>query len=399
MPHSLTIKFFNATVLLLLLQGCVTTTPTIKSKEGVKTTFSDFVNGEVVLPQGSPNSLLVLRTPFRLMKDAKYIASVLYILEMMPENNLVYHTLGYNAEQLGLFESALIYYEKSKESSWSNTFCGWGQKSSFPYYCADFDPQSSIERIKVKLKTNNDSETLSLLSDTSYQNQVKIANYEIEHDKRIFADRRAGLNVSKSYRSTANGNEFEISELFEALVKLAFVVAAVDAILPDSNDSLSTRAMKAGVLCGLSGSKNCGKNNVMSAVPTLQTRTITQPTQVKSITSASAGFSIPQVASTSNANSYSITTPLTAVTPNFKAQQPLRQGKCECSCVNGTVQALCSSTIDIRPICPEKLCPVVIKTVKPLHTPSLPPVGTKSCDLQQVYNEDKRQYEWQEICT
>lgn len=47
---------------------------------------------------------------------------------------------------------------------------------------------------------------------------------------------------------------------------------------------------------------------------------------------------------------------------------------CSCECVNGQMQALCDSAID------------------------LPPIGTSQCWQEQVYNPMLNDYEWQEIC-
>ena len=71
---------------------------------------------------------------------------------------------------------------------------------------------------------------------------------------------------------------------------------------------------------------------------------------------------------------------------------------CVCSCVNGENIALCSSTLDIEPICPPKICPIVPPSIRPIETPSIPPIGTTSCRNEQVYNQYTRRYEWQRVC-
>jgi len=71
---------------------------------------------------------------------------------------------------------------------------------------------------------------------------------------------------------------------------------------------------------------------------------------------------------------------------------------CECVCLNGEVQAICDSTLDIRPICPPRICPIVTPSIPPIDTPRIPPIGTKECKNEQVYNEQSRRYEWQRIC-
>jgi len=72
--------------------------------------------------------------------------------------------------------------------------------------------------------------------------------------------------------------------------------------------------------------------------------------------------------------------------------------KCECVCINGEVQALCTSTLDLEPICPPRVCPITPPSVQPIQTPRVPPIGTTTCSQQQVYNEYTYEYEWQEVC-
>lgn len=74
------------------------------------------------------------------------------------------------------------------------------------------------------------------------------------------------------------------------------------------------------------------------------------------------------------------------------------QTGCECKCVAGEVKALCSSAIDLRPVCAPRVCPIVPPALQPLPTQRLPPLGTRGCTQKQVYNERTFQYEWQEVC-
>ncbi len=76
----------------------------------------------------------------------------------------------------------------------------------------------------------------------------------------------------------------------------------------------------------------------------------------------------------------------------------LSSANCRCACVNGSVQALCSSSIDIQPICPPQVCPITPPSVRPVEIPIVPPIGTSSCRNEQVYNSQKAQYEWKQIC-
>lgn len=71
---------------------------------------------------------------------------------------------------------------------------------------------------------------------------------------------------------------------------------------------------------------------------------------------------------------------------------------CVCRCVNGEVQAICSSTLDIEPICAPAICPITPPAIRPIDPPSVPPIGTSSCRSEQVLNPSTRQYEWRQIC-
>lgn len=76
----------------------------------------------------------------------------------------------------------------------------------------------------------------------------------------------------------------------------------------------------------------------------------------------------------------------------------LSNANCECACVNGSVQALCTSTIDLKPICSPQVCPIKPPSVRPIEKPTVPPIGASSCRNEQVYNPQKSQYEWKQIC-
>lgn len=71
---------------------------------------------------------------------------------------------------------------------------------------------------------------------------------------------------------------------------------------------------------------------------------------------------------------------------------------CRCVCMNGNVQAVCSSTLDVEPVCSPRVCPITPPSVEPIQRPRVPPVGTTNCVQRQVYNEYTRQYEWKEVC-
>ena len=74
------------------------------------------------------------------------------------------------------------------------------------------------------------------------------------------------------------------------------------------------------------------------------------------------------------------------------------EAECICACVNGQVQTLCSSTLDIRPICAPQICPIVPPSIQPIAPPTIPPLGTSQCELKQVLNPVTKQYEWKRIC-
>lgn len=69
---------------------------------------------------------------------------------------------------------------------------------------------------------------------------------------------------------------------------------------------------------------------------------------------------------------------------------------CQCLCVNGEVEAICSSSLDVQPICAPRVCPIVPPSVRPIDPPRVPPVGASRCRSEQVWNGE--QYVWVEIC-
>lgn len=71
---------------------------------------------------------------------------------------------------------------------------------------------------------------------------------------------------------------------------------------------------------------------------------------------------------------------------------------CKCVCMNGTVQAVCTNTLDIQPICSPTICPIVSPSVQPMQTPTVPPIGTTNCSPEQIYNQYTGQYEWKTVC-
>lgn len=74
------------------------------------------------------------------------------------------------------------------------------------------------------------------------------------------------------------------------------------------------------------------------------------------------------------------------------------EAACRCECVNGQQTTICTSALDIKPICPARVCPMVPPSIAPIRTPPIPPVGTARCSQQQVFNTATNRYEWREIC-
>ncbi len=71
---------------------------------------------------------------------------------------------------------------------------------------------------------------------------------------------------------------------------------------------------------------------------------------------------------------------------------------CVCRCVDGEVQPLCESSIDLPPICAATVCPLAPPAVAPIQAPVLPPLGTSRCSRRQVVNPATSHYEWRTIC-
>lgn len=70
---------------------------------------------------------------------------------------------------------------------------------------------------------------------------------------------------------------------------------------------------------------------------------------------------------------------------------------CVCKCVDGQFIPVCSSTLDIPPICPPRICPMPPPAIKPLPSLSIPPLGTSTAVQAQVFDEDTGEYEYEEL--
>jgi len=69
-----------------------------------------------------------------------------------------------------------------------------------------------------------------------------------------------------------------------------------------------------------------------------------------------------------------------------------------CRCVDGEMQPLCESSVDVPPVCPVAVCAIVPPPVRPIQPLGIPPLGTSQCSQRQVLNPTTRQYEWRSVC-
>lgn len=74
------------------------------------------------------------------------------------------------------------------------------------------------------------------------------------------------------------------------------------------------------------------------------------------------------------------------------------EAACRCVCIGGELRAVCSSTLNIEPICPSRVCPIAPPSIEPIQAPRIPPLGTSDCVQRQIYNEQTGRYEWREVC-
>jgi hypothetical protein len=72
------------------------------------------------------------------------------------------------------------------------------------------------------------------------------------------------------------------------------------------------------------------------------------------------------------------------------------QAGCTCQCVNGQMQPLCSSALDIAPPC-MGICGPVAPSIAPINPPTIPPVGTTSCRQAQICDQFGN-CRWQQVC-
>lgn len=72
--------------------------------------------------------------------------------------------------------------------------------------------------------------------------------------------------------------------------------------------------------------------------------------------------------------------------------------RCNCACVDGDMQPICTTSIEITPICPPSVCPLAPLAVTPIQPPTIPPVGASYCYPAQVLNPHIKRYQWQQLC-
>ena len=73
------------------------------------------------------------------------------------------------------------------------------------------------------------------------------------------------------------------------------------------------------------------------------------------------------------------------------------QASCVCECVDGRMQPICQSAIDLPPLCPPTLCPLASPSIAPLPRPTLPPLGTSQCRQARVCDRFGNCH-WQQVC-
>jgi hypothetical protein len=69
---------------------------------------------------------------------------------------------------------------------------------------------------------------------------------------------------------------------------------------------------------------------------------------------------------------------------------------CICLCVDGDLQPVCDSPLDLQPICGYEMCGNPPPALKPLEPIQLPPLGTSKCGLKQV--KIGGVWQWVSIC-
>jgi hypothetical protein len=73
------------------------------------------------------------------------------------------------------------------------------------------------------------------------------------------------------------------------------------------------------------------------------------------------------------------------------------QAGCTCLCANGQMQPLCSSALDLPPICAPTICPIASPSIPPISPPSIPPIGTSQCRQARICDQFGN-CSWQQVC-
>ena len=72
------------------------------------------------------------------------------------------------------------------------------------------------------------------------------------------------------------------------------------------------------------------------------------------------------------------------------------QAGCTCQCVDGQMQPLCSSSLDIALTC-MGICGLVVPSVAPINPPRIPALGATSCRQAQICDQFGN-CRWQQVC-
>jgi len=70
---------------------------------------------------------------------------------------------------------------------------------------------------------------------------------------------------------------------------------------------------------------------------------------------------------------------------------------CKCMCVDGEMEPICTSALDIPLPC-IGICSIVPPSIPPITSPKIPPIGTTKCEMRQVKSPYSGRYEWKEVC-
>jgi hypothetical protein len=216
----------------LALVGCNSTrSPYIEDRTNTKTSFEDFVNKTVVLPESSVIGGEAYRSSLELQERRKYIASALYLLEMMPNQELTWHFLGENAEKLGLYDVAAHYYDRSGTVSfWAENCSPLESYRKKNPYCKNLAPKKNAERVKNK---PNDTKRW-INAKAKIEAEIKVANVYIQRDKIRFAQIRVQhekmMSGEHKYRSTNSGSEWDWSDITVGILAIAAIAAGIDMI-------------------------------------------------------------------------------------------------------------------------------------------------------------------------